>query len=211
MSSGETVSTSAQHFADPGQVHERRLHPRIFPKTLVYVACGAANGGMVLNASDGGLAISMAIAVGGESFSNMLVRMNGLPRAIEANGRIVWTNVSRKRAGIQLLDVTGAQRMNRFRNGWLMKVSAKSTSFPKRRRKSLRRSRRCSTNRVIHCYRLLEPARRNLWARCLASWISFPIIGNHFLQAQSLRHSRDKTSPACLKTVFATTNGIWPT
>jgi PilZ domain-containing protein len=111
LSSEEIVSTSAQHFADPGQVHERRLHPRIFPKTLVYVACGAANGGMVLNASDGGLAISMAIAVGGDSFSNMLVRMNGLPQAIEASGRIVWTNVSRKRAGIQLLDVNDTQRM----------------------------------------------------------------------------------------------------
>jgi hypothetical protein len=104
------VSASTQHFADPGQLHERRLHPRIFPKTLVYVACGAANGGMVLNAGEDGLAISMAIAVGGESFSNLLVRMNGLPQSIELNGRIAWTNVSRKRAGIQLLDVTGAQR-----------------------------------------------------------------------------------------------------
>lgn len=104
------MSTSAQHFVDPGQVHERRLHPRIFPKTLVYVACGAANGGMVLNASDDGLAVSMAIAVGGDSFSNMLVRMNGLPQTIEANGRIVWTNVSRKRAGIQLLGVNNTQR-----------------------------------------------------------------------------------------------------
>ena len=104
------MSTSAQHFADPGQVHERRLHPRIFPKTLVYVACGASNGGMVLNASEDGLAISMAIAVGGDSFSSMLVRMNGLPQAIEANGRIVWTNVSRKRAGIQLLGVNDTQR-----------------------------------------------------------------------------------------------------
>jgi PilZ domain len=110
LSSEETVSTSAQHFADPGQVHERRLHPRIFPKTLVYVACGAANGGMVLNASDAGMAISMAIAVGGDSFSNVLVRMNGLPQAIEANGRIVWTNVSRKRAGIQFLEVNDTQR-----------------------------------------------------------------------------------------------------
>ncbi len=104
------MSASTQHFADPGQLHERRVHPRIFPKTLVYVACGAANGGMVLNAGEDGLAISMAIAVGGESFSNLLVRMNGLPQSIELNGRIAWTNVSRKRAGIQLVDVTGAQR-----------------------------------------------------------------------------------------------------
>src|SRR5450432_2307422 len=65
---------------------------------------------MVLNASDDGMAISMAIAVGGDSFSNVLVRMNGLPQAIETRGRIVWTNVSRKRAGIQLLNVNDMQR-----------------------------------------------------------------------------------------------------
>ena len=111
LSSEETVSTSTQHFADPGQVHERRLHPRIFPKTLVYVACGATNGGMVLNASDAGLAISMAIAVGGDSFSNLLVRMNGLPQNIEVSGRIAWTTASRRRAGIQLLDVNDTQRI----------------------------------------------------------------------------------------------------
>ncbi len=108
--SEEIVSTSTQYFVDPGQVHERRQHPRVLPKTLVYVACGAANGGMVLNASDDGLAISMAIAVGGESFSSLRVRMNGLPQVIEVNGKVVWTTVSKRRAGIQLLDVTGLQR-----------------------------------------------------------------------------------------------------
>jgi PilZ domain len=104
------VSTSAQQFTDSAQVHERRLHPRVLPKSLIYVACGESNGGMVLNASDSGLAISMAIAVGDGSLSNLHVRMNGLPKSIEVCGRMVWTTKSKKRAGIQLIDITDSQR-----------------------------------------------------------------------------------------------------
>src|ERR1700730_9556170 len=103
---GGIVSTSTQQFANQGQVLERRQHSRILPKSLVYVACGEANGGMVLNASDDGLAISMAIAIRDETFENVRVCMNGLPQSIEVYGRIVWTTTSKKRAGIQLIDVT---------------------------------------------------------------------------------------------------------
>jgi hypothetical protein len=103
---GGIVSTSTQQFADQGQVLERRQHSRILPKSLIYVACGEANGGMVLNASDDGLAISMAIAIRDEAFANVRVCMNGLPQSIEVYGRIVWTTTSKKRAGIQLIDVT---------------------------------------------------------------------------------------------------------
>ena len=100
------MSTSTQEFANQGQVLERRQHSRILPKSLIYVACGEANGGMVLNASDDGLAISMAIAIRDEAFENVRVCMNGLPQSIEVYGRIVWTTTSKKRAGIQLIDVT---------------------------------------------------------------------------------------------------------
>jgi len=64
---------------------------------------------MVLNASDDGLAISMAIPVGDEAYSNLQVRMNGLPQPIEVYGRMAWTTKSKKRAGIQLVDVSEEQ------------------------------------------------------------------------------------------------------
>ena len=104
------MSTSIQQFADQGQIHERRQNPRILPKSLIYVACGAANGGMVLNASDDGLAISMAIPIADEAFSNVRVRMNGLSQVIEVPGRMVWTTPSRKRAGIGLIDISDYHR-----------------------------------------------------------------------------------------------------
>jgi len=108
--SEDIVSTSTQQFSGQTQIHERRAHPRVLPRTLIYVACGESNGGMVLNVSDDGMAISMAIPVGDESYSNLHVRMNGLAQSLEFHGRMAWTTKSKKRAGIQLVDVSDEQR-----------------------------------------------------------------------------------------------------
>jgi hypothetical protein len=104
------VSIPVQQLPGQTQFHERRAHPRVLPRTLIYVACGQSNGGMVLNASDDGLAISMAIPVGDEAYSKLQVRMNGLPQPVEVYGRMAWTTQSKKRAGIQLVDVSEEQR-----------------------------------------------------------------------------------------------------
>jgi hypothetical protein len=104
------VSTSAPQFTGHTQIPERRLHPRVLPKTLIYVACGESNGGMVLNVSDDGLAVSMAIPVGDQAYSNLQVRLNGLAQSIEVHGRMAWTTKSKKRAGIQLVEVCDEQR-----------------------------------------------------------------------------------------------------
>ncbi|MDQ1410477.1 MAG: hypothetical protein QOJ41_2212, partial [Acidobacteriaceae bacterium] len=104
------MSTSVQRFTGQSQIHERRSHPRVLPRTLIYVACGESNGGMVLNVSDDGMAISMAIPVGDEAYSKVHVRMNGLAQSIEVRGRMAWTTKSKKRAGIQLVEVSEEQR-----------------------------------------------------------------------------------------------------
>jgi len=104
------VSSSVQQFTGQTQIPERRSHPRVLPRTLIYVACGESNGGMVLNVSDDGMAISMAIPVGDEAYSNLHVRMNGLAQSVEVHGRMAWTTKSKKRAGIQLVDVSDEQR-----------------------------------------------------------------------------------------------------
>jgi PilZ domain len=121
------VSTSAPHFTGHTQIPERRLHPRVLPKTLIYVACGQSNGGMVLNVSDDGMAISMAIPVGDEAYSNLQVRMNGLAQSIEVHGRMAWTTKSKKRAGIQLVDVSDEQR-EQIRE-WLAKEGVRDVNL----------------------------------------------------------------------------------
>src|ERR1700736_7025221 len=110
-SSEDIVSTSTQQFPGQTQIHERRLHPRVLPKTLIYVACGESNGGMVLNVSDDGMAISMAIPVGDEAYSNLHVRMNGLAQSIEVHGRMAWPTKSKKGAGVHLSVVSEEEQM----------------------------------------------------------------------------------------------------
>ena len=104
------MSTSTQHVTDLAGSADRRQNSRTTPHSLIYVAFGGSNGGMVLNASDDGLAISTAIGVGDDAFSHMNVRMNGLPESIEVSGRMAWTAKSKKRAGIQLLGLDDTQR-----------------------------------------------------------------------------------------------------
>src|SRR6202166_3228777 len=125
--SEDIVSTSAPQFTGHTQIAERRLHPRVLPKTLIYVACGQSNGGMVLNVSDDGMAISMAIPVGDEAYSNLQVRMNGLAQSIEVHGRMAWTTKSKKRAGIQLVDVSNEQR-EQIRE-WLAQESVRDVNL----------------------------------------------------------------------------------
>ncbi|HTG28485.1 MAG TPA: PilZ domain-containing protein [Methylomirabilota bacterium] len=121
------MSTSAPQFTGHTQIPERRLHPRVLPRTLIYAACGESNGGMVLNVSDDGMAISMAIPVGDEAYSNLQVRMNGLAQSIEVHGRMAWTTKSKKRAGIQLVDISDEQR-GRIRE-WLAQEGVRDVNL----------------------------------------------------------------------------------
>jgi hypothetical protein len=82
---------------------------------------------MVLNVSDGGMAISMAIPVGDEAYSNLHVRMNGLGQSIEVHGHMAWTTKSKKRAGIQLVDISEEQR-GRMRE-WLAHEGARDVNL----------------------------------------------------------------------------------
>src|ERR1700681_4819149 len=126
-SSEDIVSTSTQQFPGQTQIHERRSQLRVLPRSLIYVACGGSNGGMVLNVSDDGMAISMAIPVGDEAYSNLHVRMNGLSQSIEVHGRMAWTTKSKKRAGIHLVDISDEQR-GRIRE-WLAQEGVRDVNL----------------------------------------------------------------------------------
>jgi hypothetical protein len=73
------------------------------------------------------MAISMAIPVGDEAYSNLQVRMNGLAQSIEVHGRMAWTTKSKKRAGIQLVDISDEQR-GRIRE-WLAQEGVRDVNL----------------------------------------------------------------------------------
>lgn len=109
MSSLQQVATLA--------TTERRICSRDVARTLIYIAFGENNGGMVLNVSEHGLAISTAVGLNDQCVSNIAIQLNGLEEPVEVRGHIVWRTASKKRAGIEFIGV-GEEDRERIRQ-WI--------------------------------------------------------------------------------------------
>jgi hypothetical protein len=100
---------------------ERRLQSRKEPDKLTYVHFGPENGGIILNASEGGIAF-FAIA---PLHQTGPIRLAIVPRTQErifASGRVVWTDETKKVGGLELdPDVREQVR------GWLSQSAALSS------------------------------------------------------------------------------------
>jgi PilZ domain-containing protein/TonB-like protein len=87
--------------------HERRRTARIAPGLLTYASFDNSNGGMVLDVSETGLAIVAALAVPEASVVNLLVAADATHEQMEITGRVAWIAPSKRRLGIELIEVTG--------------------------------------------------------------------------------------------------------
>ncbi len=90
---------------DSLQTSDRRRHARQRIKSLSYLDLGPGNGGIVLNISEGGLAVQAV----GIFIDNPLLRIDfQLPQSDEqlaASGQVAWTCESTREAGIQFVDL----------------------------------------------------------------------------------------------------------
>ena len=89
---------------------DRRAHPRAYAHKLAYVQLGDENGGIALNISEGGLAITTAEILTSDYFPRITFQ---LPRSdiwMEARGEVAWTSHSKKEAGIQFVDLADSDR-----------------------------------------------------------------------------------------------------
>jgi TonB family protein len=84
---------------------ERRLHPRRPVSALAYADLGEDNGGLVLNLSEGGMAVRAAVILAGDDLPKIRFQLPGSRGWFEAAGQIAWTGDSRKIAGIQFRDL----------------------------------------------------------------------------------------------------------
>jgi hypothetical protein len=104
------MSTSAEHLVAENAPVERRFYPRITPSVLIYVPFGQNNLGMLLNVSENGLMVSTPNGLDCNSAYRVSMRLNGLSSAIKVHVRTVWSTESKKRAGLQLLDLSDYDR-----------------------------------------------------------------------------------------------------
>ncbi len=84
---------------------ERRSHPRRHVNSIVYVNLGGENGGVLLDVSEGGIAVQAAIALTDDHLPAVRFQLWHAGTQIEAVGDIVWRGNSRKTAGIRFADL----------------------------------------------------------------------------------------------------------
>jgi TonB family protein len=93
-----------EHIEERVPASERRSHSRQPVRTLAYVELDEGNGGIVLNASEGGLSVQAVMSLMEDSLPRMRFQLSQSNDWLETSARVAWTNESRKVAGLQFVD-----------------------------------------------------------------------------------------------------------
>ncbi|HYW67714.1 MAG TPA: PilZ domain-containing protein [Candidatus Dormibacteraeota bacterium] len=104
------MSTSAQSIPASTTTVERRFYPRIAPRSPVFVAFDESKQGLLLNVSENGLLVSAPGELACNFVARISIPLNGLPKPVLVNVRVVWASEAKKLAGIQLLDLNDHDR-----------------------------------------------------------------------------------------------------
>ena len=83
---------------------ERRKHPRTKPAKLSYIRFNQDNGGVVLDASIDGLSFQTVGPIDPSSTVKLTISPS-VKSSISASGRIIWTDESGKKGGLEFVDV----------------------------------------------------------------------------------------------------------
>jgi TonB family protein len=89
---------------------DRRVHARRSVRSLAYVELGEGNGGIVLNVSEGGIAVQAVMSLLGDELPAVRVQLSHSKKSIEARGRISWTSGLRKTAGLEFVGLSPEAR-----------------------------------------------------------------------------------------------------
>ncbi|HET9402100.1 MAG TPA: PilZ domain-containing protein [Candidatus Acidoferrales bacterium] len=104
------MSNTASTTGSSGPPSERRVHSRQALKSLAYVEVGAANGGVILNIGEGGLALQAVSAI--EKQRSPRVRFQCEPSHfwIESEARVAWTSETQTMVGLEFVKLPDAAR-----------------------------------------------------------------------------------------------------
>ncbi|MGA7622995.1 MAG: TonB family protein [Candidatus Acidiferrales bacterium] len=98
----------SQNFSQPGNSldsNERRQHPRHQLNSLAYLDIGPDNGGIILNISEGGLALHAVGVLPPEPVIELRIQFSKSTKRLETTGKVAWTSGSKKDAGIEFVDL----------------------------------------------------------------------------------------------------------
>jgi TonB family protein len=89
---------------------ERRQNPRHPVRPTEYIEIGDSNGGIILDISEGGMAVASAQALVGNQTLNFRFQLPRSNETIETSGEINWIGETKKRAGVRFVDLPLAAR-----------------------------------------------------------------------------------------------------
>jgi len=89
---------------------ERRQNPRHPVRPTEYIEIGDNNGGIILDISEGGMAVASAQALVGNQTLRFRFQLPRSLETIEASGEINWIGETKKRAGVRFIDLPLAAR-----------------------------------------------------------------------------------------------------
>jgi len=104
------VSDRVDYTESSSQRAERRVHGRLEIRPVSYVKLGQSNGGMLLNISEGGLALTAAMILTEDDLPTIRIQFTGSRDEIEASGQIAWISESKREAGIRFVNLTEEAR-----------------------------------------------------------------------------------------------------
>lgn len=97
------MPTEATQTTESSSKNNRRFHSRRQVRSLAYIDLGRDNGGIVLNLSEGGLAIHSAIMLSDRRLPHIRFQLPQSSNWVEARGEIAWASETKRQAGIQLI------------------------------------------------------------------------------------------------------------
>jgi outer membrane biosynthesis protein TonB len=89
---------------------ERRQNPRHPVRPTEYIEIGDSNGGIILDISEGGMAVASAQALVGNQTLRLRFQLPRSLETIETSGEINWIGETKKRAGVRFVDLPLAAR-----------------------------------------------------------------------------------------------------
>jgi TonB family protein len=90
---------------------ERRICARHQVKSLAYLDIGADNGGIVLNLSEGGVAVHAVSVLPPDPLIDLRLQLPRSSKRLETKGKVAWTSSTKKEAGIEFIGLTDEVRL----------------------------------------------------------------------------------------------------
>jgi len=92
------------------QFCERRVHPRRPIMPLSHVEVGPNNAGMLLNISESGLALIVAMRLAQDDLPTIRIHFADSKDSLDVSGQIAWLSESKREAGIRFVNLTDEAR-----------------------------------------------------------------------------------------------------